>query len=157
MRYGFDRAEESPGYSIEKVEEYTLQDLGGLDLTISGAGDGVGPPEPDFIWFGITERMTESTVLFYFQFKSTPLPRTPIHRVQECRPNSWWTNENKKIVIEREPADYAVWRAANAIMDVRIKKMKMDIQSLLDAGATKASLYYVDWDQLEQIGFELKN
>jgi hypothetical protein len=60
MGYGFERAEESLGYSIEKVEEYTLQDLGGLDKTISGAGDGVGPPEPDFVWFGITERMKVS-------------------------------------------------------------------------------------------------
>ena len=41
MGYGFDRAEDSPGYSVEKVEEYTLEDLGGLDTTISGAGDGV--------------------------------------------------------------------------------------------------------------------
>ena len=60
MGYGFDRAEDSPGYSVEKVEEYTLEDLGGLDTTISGAGDGVGPPEPDFVWFGITERMKVS-------------------------------------------------------------------------------------------------
>ena len=57
----------------------------------------------------------------------------------------------------REPADYAVWRAANAILDVRMEKMKMEIQSLLDAGATKESLYYVDWDQLEQIGVKLEN
>jgi hypothetical protein len=64
MGYGFERAEESRGYSIEKVEEYTLQDLGGLDPTISGAGDGVGPPEPDFVWFGITERMKVSSVTF---------------------------------------------------------------------------------------------
>lgn len=157
MGYGFERAEESRGYSVETVEEYTLQDLGGLDLTISGDGDGVGPSEPDFLWFGITERMKESTVLFYFQFKLAPLTRTPIHRIQECRPTSWWTEENKNVVIEREPADYAVWRAANAIMDVRVKKMELEIQSLLRAGVTKDSLYYVDWDQLEDIGFALKN
>jgi hypothetical protein len=42
-------------------------------------------------------------------------------------------------------------------MDVRMEKMRMEIQSLLDAGGTKESLYYVDWDQLEDIGFELKN
>ena len=40
MGYGFERAETSRGYSVENVEEYTLQDLGGLDLTISGDGDG---------------------------------------------------------------------------------------------------------------------
>jgi hypothetical protein len=178
MGYGFERAEESRGYSIEKVEEYTLQDLGGLDTTISAAAN---LPEPDFVWFGITERMKvslitgsismtvrvsstysligivpkESTALFYFQFRVAPLPRTPDKRVQECRPNSWWTIENREVVKEREPADYAVWRAANAIMDVRMEKMKMEIRSLLRAGETRESLYYVDWDQLEEMGVEL--
>jgi len=156
MGYGFERAEVSNGYSVEKVEEYTLQDLGGLDLTISGDGDGVGPPEPDFIFFGLTERMKESTSLFYYYFKAKPLPKTPNHRVQSCRPNSWWTSENKEEVIRREPADYAVWRAANAIMDVRMEKMKMEIQTLLNAGETKESLYYVDWDQLKEVGINLE-
>ena len=50
---------------MQAVEEYTLEDLGGLDHEISGAGDGEGPPEPDFIWFRITERMKESICLFY--------------------------------------------------------------------------------------------
>ncbi len=150
MGYGFERAEMSKGYSVEAVEEYTLQDLGGLDITISGAGDG-GPPEPDFIWFGITERMKESTILFYYTFKSAPLPKTPIHRIQDCRPTSWWSSENREEVRRREPADYALWRSANAVMDVRMEKMKMEIQSLLDAGETRESLFYVDWDQLEGV------
>ena len=94
-------------------------------------------------------------MLFYYQFRLKPLPRTPIHRVQECRPNSWWTDENREVVKAREPADYAVWRAANAIMDVRIEKMKMEIRSLLRAGETRESLYYVDWDQLEEMGVKL--
>ena len=157
MGYGFERAEESNGYSVEKVEEYTLQDLGGLDITISAVAGDVGPPEPYFIWFGITERMKESTSLFYFYFKAAPLKKTPIHRVQECRPNSWWTTDNRETIKEREPADYAVWRAANAIMDARMEKMKMEIQSLLDAGETKESLYYVDWDQLVGVGIKLEN
>ena len=159
MGYGFERAEETKGYSVEAVEEYTLQDLGGLDLTINTSKEREGPnsnhPEPDFIWFGITERMKESTTLYYYYFKSRPLPKTPIHRIQDCRPNSWWTEEDRAIVKEREPADYAVWRAANAILDVRMTKMKMEIQSLLEAGETKESLYYVDWEQLEEIGIVL--
>ena len=155
MGYGFESAEKSIGYSVEAVEEYTLQDLGGLDLTISGAGDGVGPPEPDFIWFGITERMKESVVLFYYYFKSKPLPKTPIHRIQDCRPTAWWTAEDREEVKRREPADYAVWRAANAILDVRMIKMKNEIQLLLDGGETKESLFYVDWDQLQDIGIRL--
>lgn len=159
MGYGFERAENSHGYSVEKVEEYTLEDLGGLDTsTISGAGDRAGhPPEPDFIWFGITERMKESTTLFYYHFKAKPLAKTPDSRVQPCRPNSWWSKEDREEVRRREPADYAVWRAANAIMDVRIEKMRLEIEAGLDAGETKESLYYVDWDQLEEIGYKLEN
>ena len=53
---------------------------------------------------------------------------------------------------EREPADYAVWRAANAIMDVRMEKLKMEVKAKLQAGETKESLFYVDWDQLEELG-----
>ena len=44
----------------------------------------------------------------------------------------------------REPADYAVWRAANAIMDVRLLRMKMEIQARLDAGETEESMPYVE-------------
>ena len=151
MGYGFESAEKTKGYSVENVEKYTLEDLGGTDPTISGAGEG-GPPEPDFIWFGITERMKESTALFYYYFKAKPLPRTPIHRIQDCRPTAWWTAKDREIVKQREPADYAVWRAANAILDVRMERMKMEIQHLLNSGQTKESLYHVDWDQLDQIG-----
>ena len=152
MSFGYERAEESKGYSVENVEEYTLQDLGGIDLTISGAGDG-GPPEPDFIWFGITERMKESTILFYYYFKAKPLKKVPQHRIQNCHPTEsvGWTTEHRQIVKEREPADYAVWRAANAILDVRMAKMKMEIQAQLDAGVSKEALYYVDWDTLEAL------
>jgi hypothetical protein len=45
-----------------------------------------------------------------------------------------------------------LWRAANAIMDVRMEKLKMEVKAKLDAGETKESLFYVDWDQLEEIG-----
>lgn len=37
-------------------------------------------------------------------------------------------------------------------MDVRIEKLKMEVKAKLDAGETKESLFYVDWDQLEEIG-----
>lgn len=150
MSFGYERAEESEGYSVENVEEYTLQDLGGIDLSISGAGSG-GPPEPDFIWFGITERMKESTILFYYYFKAKPLKAIPQHRIQLCHPTDWWTREDRDTVKEREPADYAVWRAANAILDVRMAKMKMEIQAQLDAGVSKETLYYVDWDKIDTL------
>lgn len=89
MGYGYESAELSQGYSVEAVEEYTLEDLGGLDLTISGAGDEGGKKglvEPDFVWFGITERMKESVVLFYYTFRLKPVKKTPKARIQECRP-----------------------------------------------------------------------
>jgi hypothetical protein len=156
MNYGFERAEESEGYSVEAVEEYTLEDLGGLDQTISAIGD-IDSPEPDFIWFGITERMKESTSLFYYYFRVPPLEQVPDARVQSCRPTAWWSDMDKATVKEREPADYALWRAANAIMDVRIMKMQMEIQAKLDDGESKESMPHVDWDQLEEVGitFEL--
>ena len=101
--------------------------------------------------------MKESVVLFYYYFKSKALPKTPIHRIQDCRPTAWWTVEDREEVKRREPADYAVWRAANAILDVRMIKMKSEIQSLLDAGEKKESLFYVDWDQLQDIGIRLED
>ncbi|KAL7512048.1 hypothetical protein ACHAXN_009496 [Cyclotella atomus] len=151
MGYGYTPVELTKGYSMQAVEEYTLKDLGGLDLTISGEGEG-GRPEPDFLWFGITERMVESVVLFYYTFRVRPVKKVPKARVQDCRPTSWWTEQDKAIVKEREPADYALWRAANAIMDVRMEKLKMEVKAKLNAGETKESLLYVDWDQLEEIG-----
>ena len=85
-----------------------------------------------------------------------PLRKTPVRRVQQCSPTSWWTQEDRATVVEREPADYAVWRAANAILDVRMEKMKMEIQALLDAGETKQSLEHVAWTQLEEMGVRLE-
>lgn len=132
------------GFSTEEVESYTLIDLGGLDTaithmpynghrkklrsSISGADD---MREPDFVWFGITERMAESTCLFYYTFNVKPLKETPRQRVMECSPTSWWTKEQREEVKRREPADYAVWRAANAILDVRVIMMKKDIKKRL--------------------------
>lgn len=156
------------GFPLDKVEEYTLVDLGGLDSNImhtayngyrtrqthsSGVDGTASIAEPDFLWFGITERMEESTCLLYYTLRVVkPLAKTPQARVMKCPTTSFWTNEHREIVKQKEPADYAVWRTANAIMDLRMEKMKMEIQSLLDSGETKESLYYVDWDQLEKVG-----
>lgn len=65
---------------------------------------------------------------------------------------AWWTEQDKAIVKEREPADFALWRAANAIMDVRMEKLKMEVKAKLDVGASKEDLFYVDWEQLEELG-----
>ena len=83
MGYGYESAEMSEGYSVEAVEEYTLEDLGGLERVESVKG---GKSEPDFVWFGITERMKESVILFYYTFGVRPVKKVPNARVQECRP-----------------------------------------------------------------------
>ena len=87
--------------------------------------------EPDFVWFGITERMKESTCLFYYTFNVKPMKETPRKRVMNCPTTSWWTEEHRNEVKQREAADYAVWRTANAIMDVRTKKMQEHIAKKL--------------------------
>lgn len=33
-----------------------------------------------------------------------------------------------------------------------MEKLKMEVKAKLDAGETKDSLFYVDWDQLEEVG-----
>ena len=37
-------------------------------------------------------------------------------------------------------------------MDVRMEKLKMEVKAKMQAGETKESLFYVDWDQLEELG-----
>lgn len=136
------------GFSVHKVEEYTLIDLGGLDpnvrhtahhgygkdYLISEESDGADAnyAEPDFVWFGVTERMKESTCLFYYTLNVKPLAEIPALRVMNCPPTSWWTEEHRDEVKRRERADYAVWRAANSILDARMLKMREDVRSKLE-------------------------
>ena len=115
------------------------------------AGDGPGPghhPEPDFLWFGITERMEESTCLFYHALNVRPLARTPRARVMDCPPTSWWTEEHREEVRRLEPYDYAVWRAANAILDVRVIKMRYEVRRKMEDGGGLRDQY----EALEEAG-----
>lgn len=130
-----DTRNDSRELVVDQVEEYALEDLGGLDPSPN-------QPEADFIWFGITERMHESTCLFFYTFRVTAT-EIPQHRVQNCRPTDWWSEEEKEVVRERELVDYAVFRAANAILDVRLLKMRNDIQFMLDTGATLEDMPHV--------------
>jgi hypothetical protein len=109
------------------AEENALQDLGGLE-TPNG--------EADFVWFGITERMFESVCLLYYSFRvNTPSSmELPTDRVMKCSPITWWTDDDKRKARLREPLDDALYRAANAILDVRLVKMRNEIQRQLDAG-----------------------
>jgi hypothetical protein len=131
-------------FDVTRVEEYALVDLGGLDLvsyagydmerflTRSNRGNTANQTslEPDFLWFGITERMTESTCLLFHALNIKPLA-VPRARVVNCSPTSWWTQKHRDEIKRREPGDYAVWRAANAILDVRIESMQRDIREKL--------------------------
>mmetsp|Transcript_10058 Transcript_10058/g.24618 ORF Transcript_10058/g.24618 Transcript_10058/m.24618 type:complete len:537 (+) Transcript_10058:227-1837(+) len=133
------------GFTTEKVEQYTLVDLGGLDSnnilhtsyngylrdqeSIEGANS--NQAEPDILWFGITERMRESTCLLYYTLNVKPLKKVPRMRVMDCSPTSWWTEEHRERVKRGERADYAVWRTANAILDARMMKMQENVRMKL--------------------------
>lgn len=133
-------------YAPDEVERYTLIDLGGLDpdnITYEsdtirqGINDGINnnndTSEPDFLWFGITERMHESVCLFAYTLGvSMPKQGAPRARIMACPTTSWWTESHRDEVRAKEPYDYAVWRTANAILDVRIVKMKSDVQQRLE-------------------------
>lgn len=149
-------------YSDAKVEDYTLIDLGGLDpnridhMPYEGykfrrkeTGDG---KEPDFVWFGITERMKESTCLFAYTLGVMPVEEPPRERVMKCPPTSWWTEAHREMVKKKSPADYAVWRAANAIMDVRVFNMKRTIRRRLERKAMLSSEQRLSFEALESAG-----
>jgi hypothetical protein len=122
--------------TYEDVELYTLRDLGGLmdfDETY----------REDFIWFGITERMQESMCLFYYTLKIDPITAMPYARFKKCRPTSFWEERHVRWINEHETFDYAVWRAGNAILDVRVAAMRLEIQARLDAGESLESIRYL--------------
>eukprot|EP00957_Ditylum_brightwellii_P080671 6135628-Ditylum_brightwellii.AAC.1 len=87
--------------AVEDVEQYTLERLGKSndnshqqqqeDETTSMTEE----ESFDFIWFGITERMSESMCLFYYTFRLQPSPSIPNARVMDCKPSSWWTDEDR--------------------------------------------------------------
>jgi hypothetical protein len=133
------------GYLLEEVERYTLIDLGGLDHdSITHASDASrfdgllktssnnNEAEPYFLWFGITERMHESVCLFSYTLGVMMPKQIPRERVFTCRPTSWWTEEHRAEVVRNEPYDYALWRVANAILDVRIMKMRSEVRRRIE-------------------------
>ena len=70
--------------------------------------------------------------LLYYTLNVKPLPQPPKERVMNCSPTSWWTEADRDKVKEMEPADYTVWRTANAILDIRVMRMKEDIEAKLN-------------------------
>ena len=70
----------------------------------------------------------------------------------KCPPTSWWTEAHREMVKKKSPADYAVWRAANAIMDVRVFNMKQTIQRQLERKAMLSSEQRRRFEALESAG-----
>ena len=66
--------------------------------------------------------------------------------MKKCRPLTFWTEEQKQKFIAKEDFSYTVWRAANAIMDVRMEDMRLDIKSRLDNGETLEEMKFVGPD-----------
>ena len=121
--------------TYEQVEHYTLRDLGGLE-------DFHETYREDFVWFGITERMQESMCLFYYTLKLEPQPM-PHERFKTCRPAALWEKRHIARLHETEKFDYTIWRAANAILDVRMEWMRIDIDNRLAAGEAMESIAYL--------------
>jgi hypothetical protein len=144
-------------FKVEKIEEYVLVDLGALDYVeyeeydmtrilsrqhYSDSTNSVPPDlsaiyEPDVLWFGITERMAESTCLLFHTLNIKPIA-IPKSRVVNCPPTSWWTIRDREEVKMREAGDYAVWRVGNAILDVRVEKMQREVRGRLRSGTLSA-------------------
>jgi len=121
--------------TLEDVSLYTLRDLGGLI-------DYHPEHKEDFVWFAITERFSESMCLFYYHFEIPPTKEKKA-LMKPCRPLAFWTEEQKQRFIDKEDFSYTVWRAANAIMDVRLENMRLQIKGRLDAGEKLEDMPYV--------------
>ncbi|KAL3798854.1 hypothetical protein HJC23_004642 [Cyclotella cryptica] len=162
---GSGNSGEGMGGGMQRIEEYALVDLGGLDVVQYHPYDmegflsklqAVRSPldklsttttttathpieefstydEPDILWFGITERMMESTCLLFYVLRVPPIS-VPKSRVVNCSPASWWSAKDREEVKRREEGDYALWRVANAILDVRVEKMRREIRERLRSG-----------------------
>mmetsp|Transcript_8512 Transcript_8512/g.20992 ORF Transcript_8512/g.20992 Transcript_8512/m.20992 type:complete len:505 (-) Transcript_8512:2143-3657(-) len=114
--------------TLNDVALYTIRDLGGLI-------DANKDYKEDFIFFVITERMKESLCLFNYYFKTEPVEeRHALYK--KCRPLDFWEERQKRRVEEENQFDYTVWRAANAVMDVRVAAMQLEIKARLGAGET---------------------
>jgi len=64
-------------------------------------------------------------------------------RYKKCRPLTFWEDKHKKYHEDNEHFDYTVWRAANAILDVRMEDMRLEIKDRLDAGEKPKDIPYL--------------
>ena len=121
--------------TYEEVEASILRDLGGLqnfNFTY----------REDYIWFGITERMHESMCLLYYTLRLPPQPMRR-DRFKNCRPISIWEDRHIQWAHENEKFDYTIWRVANAILDVRMEWMRLDVEARLNRGESLEDMPYI--------------
>ena len=98
--------------AIGEYEHSALERLGGF----TAQGDMY------MMWHGITERMAESMCLFHFMV-GYPYYETPHARNKQCRPTSYYSEKDKQQFRTSEIVNYAMSRAAHAILDVRMAKL----------------------------------
>ena len=65
------------------------------------------------------------------------------HRYKKCRPLNFWEDKHKRYIEENEVFDYTVWRAANAVMDVRMEDLRLDVKARIDAGERLEDIPYL--------------
>jgi len=94
----------------------------------------------DYLWFGITERMRDSICLFYYNLDIEATVQLPSLRVKQCRPIDLWEPRQVQAVTALERYDDAIWRAANALLDVRITFMRYDVKRRLQQGELLSSM-----------------
>jgi len=121
--------------TMDDVALYTMRDLGGLI-------DYNKTHKEDFVWFAITERMTESLCLFNYRFQIEPVEQKRA-LYKKCRPLNFWEDKHKRYIEENEVFDYTVWRAANAVMDVRMEDLRLDVKARIDAGERLEDIPYL--------------
>jgi hypothetical protein len=125
-------------HTADKYVEGALEHLGGLDIPT----DADPVLEPDMLWMGVTERMKESMCVFHYIFE-LPYVETPKHRVRPCRPTNYWTEEEKGILKEIEQKAYAVYRSANAILDLQVAKMQYEVRLQLARGGSLENMTHI--------------
>ena len=98
--------------SLAALEQLTLQRYGGFapHNTVRVA------------WLGLTERYDESLVLFYdwLGWPFEDVGKSPKQRYKTCRPTSFWTAEEQKMLSHLMLRSFVVHNVANAILDVRM-------------------------------------
>lgn len=92
---------------------------------------------------GVTERMEETACLFHYY---TALPYTkPVGNdlYKQCRPISVWTQTAKDAAVRSSRRGWALYDAANTVMEERMAAATMELRRLASSGVDVESLPYI--------------